>query len=348
MPDPSDPPVKLAVLGAGLIGKRHIEHIIGEPRASLAAIVDPTDAARDLAARKGTAWFPSFAAMIRDQRPDGVIIATPNQLHVENGLEAIRAGIPALVEKPLADNVAAATVLVEAAEQAGVALMTGHHRRHNPMVRAAKHAIDAGRLGRLVAVQGTCWFHKPDDYFDIPWRRQKGAGPVFVNLIHDVDLLRHWCGEVVAVFAQESNALRGNEVEETAVILLTFANGVLGTVNVSDKIAAPWSWELTTGENPAYAHTAEACYQIGGTEASLSIPQLDLWRHEGAPHWWHPIAAERLAYAAEDPLVLQIRNLCDVIRGRAAPVVSGHEGLETLRVIEAVKHSAATGTLVRL
>ena len=168
-------------------------------------------------------------------------------MHVENGLDVIAAGVPALVEKPLADSVAEATRLVDAAERAGVPLMTGHHRRHNPLIQAAKQAIDGGRLGQVVSVQGTCWFYKPDDYFDIPWRREKGAGPVFLNLIHDVDLFRYLCGDVVEVQAMESNALRGNAVEETAVILLRFASGVLVTVNVSDKVVSPWSWEFTTG-----------------------------------------------------------------------------------------------------
>lgn len=338
--------VKLAVLGAGLIGKRHIEHVLNEDCAALLAVVDPSPEAKALAEQNGAGWYPSFAAMIQHQRPDGAIVSTPNQMHVENGLECVAAGVPVLVEKPVADDVEAATRLVEAAEKAGVPLLVGHHRRHNPLIQEAKKAIDAGHLGQLVAVHGTCWFYKPDDYFDIPWRREKGAGPVFLNLIHDVDLLRYLCGEVVSVQAQESNALRGNAVEETAVILLRFASGALGTVTVSDTIVSPWSWEFTSGENPAYTHTEETCYIIGGTRGSLTVPYLDLWRNPAKPSWWEPIGRERLPVEAQDPLGLQVRNLCGVIRGRETPVVSGREGLETLRVIEAVKRAAATGQLV--
>lgn len=339
-------PVKLAVLGAGLIGKRHIEHVLAEDCAELMAIVDPTDMGKALAAAKGTRWYPSFATMMQHERPEGVVISTPNQMHVANGLEVVAAGVPALVEKPLADSVAEATRLVEAAEKAGVKLMTGHHRRHNPLIQEAKRAIDDGRLGQVVSVHGTCWFYKPDEYFDVPWRREKGAGPVFLNLIHDVDLLRYLCGDVVEVHALESNALRGNAVEETAVILLKFASGVLGTVNVSDKIVSPWSWELTTGENPAYTHTQEACYLIGGTLCSLTVPTLDLWHNPTKPSWWEPIVRERRPVEQKDPLGLQVRNLCDVVRGIAEPVVSGREGLKTLRIIEAVKQAAATGRAV--
>lgn len=343
-----DRPVTLAVMGAGLIGKRHIEHVLTQPDAELTAIVDPSPAAKALAEEKGASWFPSFAAMMGQVRPEGVIVATPNQLHVENGLECIAAGVPALVEKPLADNVVSGNRLVEAAEAAGVYLLTGHHRRHNPLIQRAKRAIDEGRLGQLVAVHAMCWFYKPDEYFDVEWRRRKGAGPIFINLTHDVDLLRYLCGEVVAVQAQETNAYRGNEVEDAAVILLRFANGILGTVNVSDKIVAPWSWELTSGENHAYPHTGESCYHIGGTRGSLTVPHLDLWHNPTKPSWWETIERERLPAAAEDPLGLQVRQFCRTIRGVEEPLVSGREGLETLKVISAVKEAAATGETVHL
>ncbi len=348
MTSDSSAPVRLAVMGAGLIGKNHIALIVARPEAILAAIVDPMPAARDLAASYGTAWYPSVADMLGDIRPEGIIVATPNQMHVAHGLDCIAAGIPTLVEKPLADDVAEAERLVVAAEKAGVKLLTGHHRRHNPLIQKAKEVIDSGRLGRIMSVQGTCWFYKPDDYFDPLWRRQKGAGPVFLNLIHDVDLLRFLCGDVVAVQAAESRPMRGNEVEEVAVILLHFASGALGTVNVSDAIQSPWSWEFTAGENPSYTHTREACYQIGGTGGSLSLPQLDLWHHPAKADWWTPLVHERIAVVHDDPLGLQIANFCGVIRGTATAVVPGSEGLKTLRVIAAVKQAAATGALVRL
>ncbi|WP_407159935.1 Gfo/Idh/MocA family protein [Bradyrhizobium sp. STM 3557] len=339
-------PVRLTVMGAGLIGKRHIQHILARPEAMLSSIVDPTPAARELAASLKVDWFPSFQNMLSANRPEGVVVATPNQVHVANGMDCIAARIPALIEKPLADDVVAAQTLVEAAERAGVPLLTGHHRRHSPMIQRAKAEIDSGRLGQVVSVHGMFWLIKPDDYFDVTWRRERGAGPVFLNLIHDVDLLRYLCGDIVAVQAAQSNRLRGNAVEETAVILLHFASGALGTVNVSDTIQSPWSWEFTAGENPAYSHTQEACYQIGGTKASLAIPQLDLWHHPSKASWWAPIERERLRYEKEDPLGLQIANFCEVIRGTAAPVVTGREGLMTLTVIDAIKRAAETGDLV--
>lgn len=338
--------VNLAVIGAGLVGRRHAEIIANEPETRLAAVVDPAPAGRALAARLGAPWFASFADLLAARRPDGVIVATPNQLHVEHGLAAVAAGIPAIVEKPLADDVAGAERLVAAAERAGVPLLVGHHRRYSPIIRAAKAVIDAGRLGRILTVHGHFWILKPDDYFAAAWRRAPGAGPVLVNLIHDIDLFRHLCGEIVSVQAAESNGARGHAVEDTAAILLRFANGALGTVTASDAVAAPWSWETTSGENPAYLRQDQVCYQIGGTDGALAIPTLELWRYPGKRGWWEALAHERVAVAREDPLKSQIRHFRDVVRGRASPLVPAREGLATLKVTAAIKEAARTGAAV--
>jgi predicted dehydrogenase len=123
---------------------------------------------------------------------------------------------------------------------------------------------------------------------------------------------------------------------------------VLGTVAVSDTIAAPWNWEMTVGENPDYTQTPESCILLGGTLGSLSLPWLDLWRHPGTPDWMAPIAAERLPPLPGHPLALQLRNFAEVIHGAAAPVVSGREGLNTLRVVDAIHRAAASGRAVTI
>lgn len=340
--------VTLAVMGAGLIGRQHIAMIGAEPTTRLAAIVDPAPQARELAESHGASWFPDVHALIEQAPPDGIIVATPNQLHVEHGLACIEAGIPALVEKPIADEPAAARLLVETAEKAGVPLLVGHHRRHNPLIAAARDTIASGALGRIIAVHATCWFFKPDDYFDPTWRRAPGAGPVFLNLIHDIDLLRHLCGEIVAVQAAESNAVRGNPVEETAAILLHFESGALGTVTVSDTVVAPWSWELTSRENAIYVPSGEECYLIGGTHGSLTVPSVALWRNPADRSWREPVERTATPFDAADPLALQIRHFRDVIRRKVEPLVSGREGLKTLEVIAAIKRAAASGSIERV
>jgi predicted dehydrogenase len=340
--------VRIALAGAGLIGRRHAIAIEATREAALSAIVDPTDTAREFAGQHDVTWYASLSEMIAAGVADGVILATPNQVHADNALECIAAGLPVLVEKPIAADVASGERLVAAADAAKVPVLVGHHRRHNELIQRAKAEIDAGSIGRIVSFSGTTWFYKPDDYFDVEWRRRPGAGPVYLNLIHDIDLMHCFCGPVETVHAMESNTVRGNAVEETAVVVFRFASGALGTVNVSDTIVAPWSWELTARENPAYPPTSEPCYLVGGTHGSLELPGLRLWRNREKRSWWEPIDATQLPFGFEDPLNGQIRHFAAVIRGEEVPLVSGKDGLQALRVIEAVKHSARTGETVTL
>ena len=145
-------PLAIAVMGAGLIGRRHIEGVLSEPRTALAAIIDPSPAARDEARTNGLPWFANLAEALTKSGPDGVIVATPNQLHVANAGDVVAAGIPVLIEKPIADDAAAAAGLVSRAEEAGVPILVGHHRRHNPIIREAKRLIESGKLGRIRSI----------------------------------------------------------------------------------------------------------------------------------------------------------------------------------------------------
>lgn len=335
--------INLLVAGAGLIGQRHIELVAKVDGLRVSMVADPSPEAKALADQYGAGWAPSLATGIERGKPDGVILATPNRLHVEDGLRAVEAGIPCLIEKPIATCASEGAELVSSAEQAGVPLLVGHHRRHNPIIHAAKAAIDDGKLGQIVAVHGMFWLFKPDDYFEADWRRQPGAGPIFVNLIHDIDLLAWLVGEIVEVEAKTSNAIRGHPIEETAAVIFRFDSGALGTFSVSDTVAAPWSWELTAGENPVYPHSQEACYWIGGTHGSLELPQNKLWAHEGTRSWWEPISHSELDAATADPLIRQLENFRDVIQRRAEPVVPGSAGLNALKVIEAIHASAERG-----
>ncbi len=348
MSSESGKPFRIAVAGAGLIGRRHVQAVDRCDAAVVSAIVDPAPDAKGLAGSIGCDWHASIADMLGTCRPDGVIIATPNQMHVDNGLECVRAKVPVLVEKPIADNAAAAARLVDEAAHLNVPVLVGHHRRHNPLISAARQKIESGAIGDIVAVHAACWLYKPDDYFNVKWRTRQGAGPVFINLIHDIDLLRYLVGEVVFVQAAESTHARRNDVEDTAAVIVGFANGALGTITVSDSIVAPWSWELTAAENPAYPETSETCYFIGGTHGSLEIPKGKVWSQPGERSWWQPIDQSVYDTLCDDPLDQQIDHFCQVIAGTEQPLVSGLEGLKSLKVIEAIKASAADGRRIEL
>lgn len=337
---------RIAIMGAGLIGRVHAKHVARE--AELVALVDPAPEAVALAETHAVPLYASLEDLFSADRPDGVIIATPNRLHAGNARACIDEGIGVLIEKPISDSVADAQALVDHAEAAKVPILVGHHRRHNPIIQRARAFVESGALGKLVTVNAMCWLYKPDEYFQVAWRTQPGAGPILINLIHDIDLLRYLCGEVVEVQAQAEVKGRGHAVEDTAVATLKFENRALGTVSVSDAAVAPWSWELTAGENPLYPFTGASCYTLGGTGASLSLPDLTVWRYADRKAWSEPISHDVLEVVPEDPLAIQIRHFAQVLRGEAEPLVSGREGLASLKVLLAIAKAAAAGSTVRL
>lgn len=156
-------PIRIAVAGAGAIGQAHIKRVLEEPQAELAAILDPSPKARDQAASLGVPWFADLEIGLQSAKPDGVVIATPNQLHVPNGLTAVKVGLPMLLEKPVSDDVESALKLVTTAEAAGVSILVGHHRRHSPLIQRAREIVvratrpDYGRHRAVPAHEAQSW-----------------------------------------------------------------------------------------------------------------------------------------------------------------------------------------------
>jgi predicted dehydrogenase len=131
-----------------------------------------------------------------------------------------------MIEKPIATSSQEALELVEKAESLDVPVLVGHHRRYNPIIQRANKVITSGEIGKVRAVHANCWFYKSDEYFDeAAWRKKRGAGPISVNLAHDIDLLRYFCGEIDFVQAQTAKSIRGFENEDVAGALLRFRNG---------------------------------------------------------------------------------------------------------------------------
>jgi predicted dehydrogenase len=336
------------VIGAGRIGRRHAELIASSRRATLAAIVDPAAEVARLARELEAPWFPALDRLLQADAPDGAIVATPNALHREHAELCLGAGIPVLVEKPIATTVADGLRLAASAERHAVPLLVGHHRRHSPLLSAARGVVARGTLGTVVAASAITAFSKPAAYFDAaPWRLEPGGGPILINLIHDVDALRMLAGEVVSVQAVASSGVRGNEAEESVAATLRFAGGAVGSMLLSDAAAAPLSWEMTSGEDRVYPRYPDRdCYVVAGTHGTLGIPTLRLTTADGPPSWHEPMWATVLDVPPADPLVRQLDHFCDVIAGEAAPLAGGRDAVETLRVTLAIAEAAASGRTV--
>ena len=336
--------LNIGIVGFGLVGKRHASALEKTNGLLLKDVIehDPTS----LQSSEKELKFITHNDLdeyLNSNKPDGLIIATPTVLHIDQAMKCIEKKIPLLIEKPISVHAKDAITLIKRSKELDVPLLIGQHRRHNQIIKTTKKILDEGVLGEIKSIQATCWFYKPDHYFDAaPWRKLKGAGPIYVNLIHDVDLLRYFCGEVKTVYANAIRSTRGYDNEDVASAVLTFKNDIIANVSVSDSISSPWSWETTSNEHPVYPNTNNSCYLIGGAEGSLSLPDLKLWKHKKKPDWWTPLITEKYDFQNIDPLITQLENFRDVILGKTEPLVSGLEGVRSLQVIEAIQSSIAS------
>lgn len=343
---------RIAIAGAGYIGQAHLRVIQASPHAHLCAIVDPSQSAQPIAQAAGVPLYPSIEALLETDRPDGLILATPNQLHVRQALQCIAAGLPVLLEKPVATTIEEGRHLLNAVEARNAKVLVGHHRAHSPIMAKAKQIIASGQLGRLVAIMGGALFYKPDHYYtDAPWRREPGAGPILLNMIHEVHNLRMLCGDITAVQAFSSNAVRGFAVEDTVSIIFKFSNGALGTFMLSDTAAAAHSWELTARENTAYpSYDDEDCYIISGTNGTLSVPTMRMKTYPTPEDrsWWKEFEVGQAGLVRDDPLKHQIEHFIKIIQGDTQPLVSVRDGLLNLQITEAIAQAAKTGKIVNI
>ena len=336
--------LNIGIVGFGLVGKRHASALEKTNGLLLKDVIEHDPTSLQSSEKKlNFITHNDLDEYLNSSKPDGLIIATPTVLHIDQAMKCIEKKIPLLIEKPISVHAKDAITLIKRSKELDVPLLIGQHRRHNQIIKTTKKILDEGVLGEIRSIQATCWFYKPNHYFDAaPWRKLKGAGPIYVNLIHDVDLLRYFCGEVKTVYANAIRSTRGYDNEDVASAVLTFKNDIIANVSVSDSISSPWSWETTSNEHPVYPNTNNSCYLIGGAEGSLSLPDLKLWKHEKKPDWWTPLITEKYDFQNIDPLITQLENFRDVILGKTEPLVSGLEGVRSLQVIEAIQSSIAS------
>lgn len=335
--------IRITVVGAGSIGPRHARTVSAETTAKLVAVVDPSANGFSLAKELDVPHFLSVAQLIDspDNKPDGAIVCTPNDTHVPVSLELVRAGIHVLVEKPISINIPSALDLIYAAQTANVQVLVGHHRRFNPYVAAAKQALHNGRIGEVTAVNGLWLTRKPNSYFeDAPWKQsQAHGGPIFINLIHDVDLLMYLLGPITRVYAERTISRRQFEAEEGAACTLRFANGAVGTFLVCDNTPSPHFFESGTGENPIIPQAGEDFYRVFGTKGVLEVPSMKIWQSED---WQNPGSQHDLndgVRTKDVPFVEQLKHFVNVVKGAEDPKCSGREGLRAVAVCEALKTS---------
>lgn len=341
--------LKIAIVGAGVIGRRHITALAEVARAQLVAIADPSPAASQLAAELGVPAYADATEMLAKQAVDLAVIATPTERHFADAKACLAGRAHLLIEKPIAASMAEAEEIAELAEAAGKKVLVGHQRRYYPCAREARTLLQGGQLGELIAVTGQWTARKDTPYFSVEWRRKRAAGPVLTNLIHEIDLLRFVCGEIISVSADMTSHEQNFEKEDAVSISLRFASGAVGCFLLSDRTPTPWTWEQGIGESERFPKNGLNSWRIMGTDGALEFPNLQLWTHPEPPGDWHSlIAARTIKTDFIDAYIAQLEHSCDVIENGVTPITDARDAARSLAVVLAVLDAAESGTRIRV
>jgi predicted dehydrogenase len=340
--------MRIGLVGCGNISDTHARAARSIPGVEIVALFGRTEEkAEHIAALHGGTVYTDFDAFLRHAPMDVVAIGSPSGLHAEQAAAAARAGFHVLVEKPLDVSTERIDRLIAAADRAGVQIGVFFQDRLKPDVRVLSGLISSGALGRPILATGQVkWYRPPDYYAGSRWRGTwagDGGGALMNQGIHTADLLLAVLGPVRRVSAATATGLHDIEVEDTAVAVLQFANGAVGTL------------EATTTGYPGFPRRVE----VTGTEGTAVLVQdrlisVDL-RNARAIEGWEPSAEDAANQSASSPTVADpiphrriFEDFFDAVASGRRPCCDGREGRRSVALVEAIYRAARTGTPVEV
>lgn len=246
------------VIGVGDITiRRVIPAIQAEPRSKLHSIVT-RDVAK--AAPYDARVWTSLDEALKDPEINAVYVGTPVFLHAPQAIQSLQTGKHVLCEKPMAMNETEARRMVGAAEDAGKTFGVAYYRRCYPKVRRARQLFEAGAIGKPVLAELTShmWFDGTGSRSWLVDPAKAGGGPLFDIASHRIDVLNYLFGQPVRVTGQLSNVVHNYAVEDNATVLIEYAGGVRGIVDVR--------WHSKIGKDEC---------RIRGTDGEIELSPLN-------------------------------------------------------------------------
>ncbi len=321
--------MRVGVIGVGAMGQNHAR--VYSEIADLVAIADPDEKAGGRAMNRfSTDYFASYQDLLKESL-DAVSVCVPTQYHVPVALDAIRAGVAVLVEKPLAPTVAEAQKIVKAAKEAGVVLAVGHVERYNPATAVVKRQMDAGTFGDLITVSSRRVSSFPT--------RIRDVGVIMDLAVHDIDVMRYLVSSPVETVYALSGRRVNERFEDHANILLRFANGVNGFLEVN------WLTPMKVRrlDLTCLRNFVEVDYiEQSITVSSSTLGTLDPFNLYQVPLEHH---SQKIHVRKEEPLKRELEDFLAAIREKRPPLVTGEDAVETLQVAEAAIRSHETGAV---
>lgn len=328
--------LRSAIIGTGGIAHAHAQAIaaLGD-RMQLVAVSDiDTARAREFASTYGVERTHRTAEeLFTAGGVDLVHICTPPQTHATLAIASMRAGIPALVEKPTALSLAEMDEIARVEAETAVPTLTVFQHRFGPAVRHLRRLVESGELGRpLVATCETLWF-RSDDYFAVPWRGRwevEGGGPTMGHGIHQFDVLLAVFGPWAEVTAVAARQLRPTDTEDVSAALVRFANGAVATV-VNSLVSPRESSRLRFDFERATVEV-EHVYGYDGSDWTITPAP----GHDELSEVWAAGAASPDRSSHRD----QFAAIVDAFAAGATPEVSVADARRTLEFAAATYASA--------
>lgn len=352
--------VRTAILGPGKVADTHARALL---KLSTLVAVCGRDAskAQTFAERYAIHPYTDLAEMLHAERLDAVVICTPHPQHAENALVALNAGVPVLVEKPMAINLADCDRMIEAAAKNHVALGVVSQRRWYEPVQRVKAAIEAGKIGApiLGLVQVLGW--RSAEYFAMDaWRgtwEGEGGGVLVNQAVHQLDLFQWFMGPIVEVYGAWANFNHPTiEVEDTAVAVLRFQNGALGNIVLSNSqkpgLYAKIHVHGTSGASVG-VQTEGGSVFIAGIPMQVDPAVNDIWtvpkEEQFLDEWTRQDRARGdIVEIVSHYHYLQIRDFLQAVQEHREPSVNGVEGRKSVELFTAIYRSQAAHTPVVL
>lgn len=343
--------MKYALIGCGRISTNHIKAAINNSLAIVAVcdvIPEHMETLLDrhgLKEDKGIRRYTDYKAMVKEQKPDLISIATESGLHGEIAIYCIEHGIHVIIEKPMAMSLAQADKIIELAERHHVKVSACHQNRFNLAVQEMRKALEEGRFGRLshgsIHVR---WNRNQEYYIQAPWRGtwEQDGGALMNQCIHGIDLLRWMMGdEAESVYGVTRRQIHSYlEAEDVGVAVVKFKNGAVATIEGTTNVY-PKNLEETL-----YLFGETGTVKLGGT----STNNIDVWSFadETEADNNHKGLKEATSNVYGNGHTSLFADMISSIQDDRAPYVDAYAGKRALELVLAIYKSQKTGEVVKL
>ena len=343
--------MRYALIGCGRIATNHMKAAVNN-QLEISAVCDMVPehmevllAKHELQNDMSILRYTDYRSMIQEVKPDLVSIATESGIHAEIALFCIDHGVHVIIEKPMAMSISDANEIIQRSEEKHVKVSACHQNRFNIAVQEMRHALEAGRFGRLSHGSIHVRWNRNQGYYDqAPWRGTwaQDGGALMNQCIHGIDLLR-WTfgGEIEEVYGQTRQQFHDYlEADDVGMAVVKFKNGAIATIEGTTNVY-PKNLEETL-----YIFGEKGTVKIGGT----STNNIDVWdfADESEADTKNKGLQEETSNVYGNGHTSLFADMIDAIQNDRKPYVDAYAGRDALELVLAIYKSQKEGHAVRL